>query len=108
MSRARHEMRKDGGKVEPKVKEEDYSATDDGDPNVVKEAEERKHGGRMEKKKKQHGGEVDGKMMKHRLDRPGRKRGGGVGADKSPLTEASKVTDATEHTSSEGNADEGP
>jgi hypothetical protein len=69
-----------------------------GNPDVIKEAEgkeeyakgdERKRGGRAKKK---NGGKVIGLMtgggVKPRLDRPGRKRGGAVGADRSPLSSA--------------------
>lgn len=69
-----------------------------GNPDVVKEAEgkesydkgdERKKGGRVKKKA---GGAIHGEHMKHRMDRPrpGRKRGGAVGADRSPLSSAHK------------------
>lgn len=47
--------------------------------------EKRKRGGKVEK--------IEGKAEKHRLDRPGRKRGGGVGSDSNPLTHASKTSD---------------
>ncbi|RUV86931.1 hypothetical protein EOA60_20795 [Mesorhizobium sp. M1A.F.Ca.IN.020.06.1.1] len=60
-----------------------------GGSNVAKEADERKDGGRVKKKE---GGKVGGKMSKMRLDRPGRKSGGRVGADRSPLSEAAKTT----------------
>jgi hypothetical protein len=69
-----------------------------GNPDVIKEAEgkedyargdERKRGGRAKRKS---GGKVIGLMtgggVKPRLDRPGRKRGGAVGADRSPLSSA--------------------
>jgi hypothetical protein len=69
-----------------------------GNPDVLKEAEgkedyakgdEKKKGGRVKKKD---GGKVIGLMtgggVKPRLDRPGRKRGGAVGADRSPLSSA--------------------
>jgi hypothetical protein len=69
-----------------------------GNPDVIKEAEgkedyakgdERKRGGRAKRKA---GGKVIGLMtgggVKPRLDRPGRKRGGAVGADRSPLSSA--------------------
>lgn len=60
-----------------------------GDSNVLKEAEKRKRGGKVGKIPAM----VEGKMPKHhRLDRPGRKRGGAVGADSSPMTEASRLT----------------
>lgn len=61
------------------------------DSNVVKEADERKRGGRVKKKAKEVG-KVEGKMSKMRLDRPGRKSGGRVGADRSPLSEAAKTS----------------
>lgn len=51
----------------------------------------RKHGGKTEHKK--HLGHIEGEEKKHRLDRPGRKRGGGVGADTSPLTTANKTSE---------------
>jgi hypothetical protein len=62
-----------------------------GNPDVIKEAEgdERKRGGKVKRKA---GGKVIGLMtgggVKPRLDRPGRKRGGAVGADRSPLSSA--------------------
>lgn len=76
-----------------------------GNPNVLKEAKEdrtgdedkvsRKKGGKVEKKK---GGKVVGLMtggsVRPRLDRPGRKRGGGVGANSSPLSTAHNTTSA--------------
>lgn len=69
--------------------------------NVETEAEEgRKHGG-----KRKDGGHVMGHPpKKHRLDRPGRKRGGGIGADKNPLSTAARVKDAEGHHADEGNA----
>lgn len=64
-----------------------------GNPDVIKEAKGEesyvKKGGRV--KKKRDGGPVHrmtGGSVRPRLDRPGRKRGGGVGSDKSPLTGA--------------------
>ena len=85
MSRARHHEkhegkkphRKEGGRVGMKVS---------GNPDVFEEADERKHGGKMKAKK--HVGHPEGKMAKHRMDRPGRKSGGRVGADKAPLSSA--------------------
>jgi hypothetical protein len=70
-----------------------------GNKNVIDEAEEKttgdndtlgkKKGGRA---KKQTGGKVVGLMtggsVRPRLDRPGRKRGGGVGSNASPLSTA--------------------
>ena len=63
-----------------------------GDPYVEKEAEEKKRGGRTKKRAK--GGSVEGHKPKHHLGRkaPGRKRGGRVGADLSPLTSANRTT----------------
>lgn len=57
---------------------------------VVKEADEKKHGGRVKRK---HGGKVEHHKMEghaamRRLDRPGRKMGGRCGADTSPLSSA--------------------
>lgn len=86
MSRMRHKMKKDGGRTEMKVS---------GNPDVFQEAEERKKGGRAKRKD---GGKVIGLMtgggVRPRLDRPGRKSGGRVGADKSPLSSAHGTTAA--------------
>ena len=97
MSRARHHEKKhkaSGGRAHEIVS---------GNPDVLKEAEgkepyaegdERKHGGKVKKKK--HGMMPEGKMAKHRMDRPmhhmhkGRKSGGRVGSDRSPLSSAHK------------------
>lgn len=54
-----------------------------GNPYVEEEAKEKKHGGRAK-----HMGKMHGHISRHRLDRPGRKRGGRVGADKAPLSSA--------------------
>lgn len=70
-----------------------------GNPNVFKEAAERKKGG---KTKRADGGKVEtktiglmtGGAVRPRLDRPGRKMGGRVGADKSPLSTANRSTSA--------------
>jgi hypothetical protein len=59
----KHHARKRGGKVHH---------------HHEHEAHERKHGGHV----------VEGKHSKHRMDRPGRKKGGRVGADHSPLSSA--------------------
>jgi hypothetical protein len=114
MSRARH-ARAMGGGVKPV-----WNAG--GDQNAAKEAEERKHGGKVT-----HG---EGESAKHRADRPKRARGGkvvdnkatdgkkgpshdggpsgsqryasggrvrgeGMGADRTPLTTAAKVKHIT-------------
>lgn len=81
-----HKKRANGGKAPMKVA---------GNPNVFKEATERKNGGKVNRAT---GGKVIGLMtggaVRPRLDRPGRKTGGRVGADKSPLSSANKVTSA--------------
>jgi hypothetical protein len=65
-----------------------------GNPNVIKEAEERKHGGKAKKKRAKGGpvtknvGLMTGGAVRPRLDRPGRKSGGRVGSDSAPLTSA--------------------
>jgi len=60
-----------------------------GNPDVFAEAEDKKKGGKI---KRATGGKVIGLMtgggVKPRMDRPGRKRGGGVGANTSPLSTA--------------------
>lgn len=80
------------------------------DSEVVKEADEKgegekaKRGGRMEKKRAAGGGVQhfsEGGMASRRMDRPGRKRGGGVGSDKSPLTTANRTKDADGHSADE-------
>lgn len=79
--------RKDGGEVgADKVS---------GNPNVFKEAAMKKGG----KVKRAAGGKIVGRMdgggVKARLDRPGRKQGGAVGANTSPLSTAHKSTSAS-------------
>jgi len=85
-------MKRAGGGVVPKdpSPKEVYAGAGS---NVVKEADERKDGGRVKKKEC---GKVEGKMSKMRLDRPGRKAGGRVGADRSPLSEAARTTGPSE------------
>ena len=86
MSKARH--LKKGGRVGMVVS---------GNPDVLEEAHDKhgtakKHGGRAKHHHRATGGKVLGLMtgggVRPRLDRPGRKRGGGVGSDKSPLSSA--------------------
>lgn len=72
--------KKEGGRIGMKAA---------GNPDVFEEAEEKKHGGKVKGKKI---GEMHGKSPKHRMDRPGRKSGGRVGADKAPLSSANRVT----------------
>jgi hypothetical protein len=84
MSRARHQ-KASGGRTEMKVS---------GNPDVFKEAEDKKKGGKV--KRATGGGVAAGKVIglmtgggvKPRMDRPGRKSGGRVGADKAPLSSA--------------------
>lgn len=61
-----------------------------GNPFVEEEADEKKRGGKVKRK---HGGKIEGKAAHHHLGRPGRKRGGKVGADLSPLSSASKPSE---------------
>lgn len=97
----KHHGKKSGGRTHMLVS---------GNPDVVKEAEgkepydkgdERKHGGKVKKHHRAAGGKVTatpakalglmtGGAVRGRLDRPGRKRGGAVGADRSPLSSAHK------------------
>lgn len=83
MSRARHKEhekhRASGGRAHEKVS---------GNPDVFKEAAEKhKKGGAVKKKHEMH---ADGEKSKHRMDRPKRARGGGVGADRHPFSSAHK------------------
>lgn len=82
----------DGGRIGMKVS---------GNPDVFKEAEERKKGGRVGK----HVGAIHGKHPAHRLDRPGRKSGGRVGSDKSPLSSAHRGGSAGEREREHGQPD---
>lgn len=88
MSRERH--RASGGKIstDSTAGAKVYAG---GDSNVLKEAEKRRRGGRVHRGKRPMHVE-GGEPRHHRLDRPGRKRGGAVGADSSPMTEASRLT----------------
>lgn len=79
MSRARHMARKDGGSV----KEVAYNAADS---NVMKEAKERKRGGKVM---------GEGEMPKKHHGKPGRARGGRIGANLMPLSTAARVTHIT-------------
>lgn len=74
-----------GIKENPPVKE----AYAGGTSNVRKEAEEKKRGGKVV-------GKVHGHMAKKRMDRPGRKRGGRVGADLAPLSSAARTSHSAE------------
>lgn len=82
--------RADGGKVGD-------SGWDKRDDDVMKDkdADDVYAGGKsnVAKEARKRGGKVEGEMKKARLDRPGRKRGGGVGADTSPLSSAARTSD---------------
>jgi len=77
-----------------------------GNPDVLEEAKddkdgdetghERKRGGKVKKKEKHM---MEGKKPKHRMDRPGRKRGGAVGANTSPLSTAHNAGHGTDGSS---------
>ncbi len=112
-----HHKRASGGEVNSEKEEERGVADDKGkldytaESNVVPEAEgkRRKLGGRMKKaaggavQNLRRGGEVkhvdgEGHKMGRRLDRPGRKRGGSVGATQHPLSSAAKTEQGSAHT----------
>lgn len=104
MSRARHKHESGGVVDKDESPSEVYAGKGS---NVEKEAEERADGGKVGHKRMKHkeGGKIEGEAGKRRLDRPGRKRGGGVGSDKSPLSSAAKITPAEGHSETmSGNA----
>lgn len=70
-------------KMHKKHKADGGIAVAGGNPDVIKEADEKKKGGRAM-------GKMEGHLSRHRLDKPGRKTGGRVGADKSPLSSANR------------------
>lgn len=92
MSRARHKA--GGGVEEPKIMPKPYNAQGS---EVEREAEEKAHGGKVHKRKFKDGGQIMGAPGGKRFDRPGRKSGGRIGASKSPLTTAAKITPASGH-----------
>jgi hypothetical protein len=55
-----------------------------GNPNVFKEAKQRKKGGKV--------CAPEGGMAKARMDRPKRASGGGVGSNKNPFSSAHRAT----------------
>ena len=109
-----HGMKHEGKDEKGKCRERGGSAKPQvvsGNRDVLEEAEEDKTGdydapdehkkGGKVKKKKEHratGGKVLGLMtggsVRPRLDRPGRKAGGGIGANTSPLSTAKRVISA--------------
>ena len=76
-----HGHKAKGGRIDMKVS---------GNPDVFEEAEEKKKGGKVKAKHVK----MEGGHVKHRMDRPGRKRGGRVGADKAPLSSAHTTSSA--------------
>ena len=78
---ARHRKMKkaDGGYVKPEK--------DSGEPEVIREAEERKHGGKVKKEMKGLG-KMEGEEPKHHMGRKKRASGGGVGSDSRPFSSA--------------------
>jgi hypothetical protein len=108
--RAEH---KKGGKVE---KHEGTWAADEAPKevyagagsDVVKEAEEKKRGGRTKRKHGghvHHMGKVHGEHAKHRADRPKRKHGGKAGSNMNPLSSAHKGMEPSDHHSYEPERD---
>ena len=85
---------KKGGAVESPMKgkwESDAAPSDayaGGSSKVLKEAKERKHGG----KAKHSVGKAEGKMASHRGDRKPRKTGGRAGSNMNPLSSAAHGT----------------
>jgi hypothetical protein len=78
-----------------------------GNPDVFKEAEERKKGGRAKRAGGGQGkviGLMTGGAVRPRLDRPGRKMGGRVGANTSPLSSAHGTTSAEKTPSPNANS----
>lgn len=73
--------RADGGRTDLKA---------GGNPDVLKEAAERKKGGRV---KKAVAADMGAKAKK-KADRPGRKAGGRIGADSAPLSSANRTSSA--------------
>ena len=74
-----------------------------GNPEVIKEARKKKRGGKVVRKDggkvaRKAGGKIEpiglmtGGAVRPRLDRPGRKVGGRVGADRAPLSSAHGTT----------------
>lgn len=106
MSRARHKAK--GGKV--------VSMYNAADSNVMKEAHERKRGGRVhhgegeeakerhDHKKRARGGKVDGHPKHHadggvkhhaHMHHKGRARGGKIGSNRAPLSTAATIKEVT-------------
>ena len=96
-----------GGNVEDELdrKEEgegEVKAYDAQGSEVEKEARERKKGGKCMPERKRGGRmmeehRIEGKKARMHLGRPGRKSGGRVGSDKSPLTSANDTSPVVDH-----------
>ncbi len=69
-------------------------ATAGGNPYVLKDAEDTSDGGTSDKKRGGKVGKMHGGKSRLRLDKPGRKSGGRVGADSSPLSSANRTASA--------------
>jgi len=102
--RAEH---KKGGKVESPMEghwasdEAPHDIYEGGNSNVVKEADKRKHGGKIHKAKK-HVGHHEGHKAEHRMDRAPRKSGGRAsGSNMNPLSSAHKGMEPKGHHSYE-------
>lgn len=71
-------------------------------PKVISEAKDKHEGAVLSAEASKHpmelGAKVDGKRSAMRLDRPGRKRGGRVGADCAPLSSAATVSGRSDAT----------
>lgn len=129
MSRARHKMRADGGRLSSEPK---WNAG--GEQNAAKEAEERKKGGRVHHQaegeegkkrmdKRARGGSVaafkkggkvehESKAEEHReyekeKEHKKRARGGRIGSDKAPLSSAARVKHVTKGEEPEEGGPEG-
>lgn len=96
MSRARHKMRADGGRLSSEPK---WNAG--GEQNAAKEAEEKKRGGRVKGE-----GEKSEKRM-DRKERRGRAKGGRIGANLMPLSTAARVKHVTKGEQPEEGGPEG-
>lgn len=129
MSRKRHEMHKRaaGGKTGEGSGNPEWEAG--GQSNAAKEAEEKKHGGKVRHHgegehakarsdrpaRRARGGKVDGEKMHHEVKHhsmhhnmaPGRKRGGGIGANLTPLSTAARVKEVTKGEEPEGGVPDG-
>ena len=111
-AKGHHHKRASGGRTDmwvsgnPDVKKEAESKGpyDKGDEPMKAEVnDKKKRGGKV---KRRHGGKVEHEMhghhAKHRGDHPRRARGGGVGADMSPLSSAHRTSSAEKQPREQG------